>query len=106
MTKEVPEHIQRHRGRPLQSKRLQIVRTGPGRRMPRHVRGVAAGALCERMASEAAQGTMTEAKQQEAGRVRFLLLPPLNAAAAPATEKAVDQLSSAFTRKDNERDLK
>jgi len=30
----------------------------------------------------------------------------LNAAAAPATEKAVDQLSSAFTRKDNERDLK
>ena len=42
---------------------------------------------------------MTEVKRQEAGRARSLLSPS-SAAAAPATEKAVDQLSSAFARKD------
>ena len=37
----------------------------------------------KRAAGEPAEGeAMTEAKQQEAGRARFLLLPPLSAAAA------------------------
>jgi hypothetical protein len=36
--------------------------------------------MAERAAGEAAEGNaMTEAEQQEAGRTRFLLLPPLSA---------------------------
>jgi hypothetical protein len=57
--------------------------------------------MAERAAGAPTEGNaMTEVKRQEAGRARFLLLPPLSAAAATATEKAVDQLSSAFARKD------
>jgi hypothetical protein len=59
--------------------------------------------MAERAAGAPTEGNaMTEVKRQEAGRARFLLLPPLSAAAATATatEKAVDQLGSAFARKD------
>ena len=63
MTKEVPEHIQRHRGRPLQSKRLQIVRTGPGRRMPRHVRGWPLARCASAWPAKRPREAMTEAKQ-------------------------------------------